>query len=917
MDLFFWGGIFQLVENIKILIIVLMFTLIKPTFGQGFPLVLQAENMEVKTSGSAISGGWLLDTNGWIATSINFPETRKYSFEIQVKGTMDYDEWPFMELRIDNLVAGPIIVERTSWGSYKLAFKVSQGTHQLAIAFVNDSGGRELYIDKITIEYSNETDHDILLKLANSIMAKRPDPQNYSLTNWRILDIMYGIAKTYDVTGDVVYLNYIKSWIDNHIDEDGNLDITIKGSIPGMLLVWLYDITGESKYLNATIKITNYMLTVYPRTTNGGYVHEDFLIDQLWIDTIGSHGLLWGHMGHVTGQGIYFNEGNIQIFAHMSVMQDASTGLVYHGWDEDGSASWADPITHTSPCFWARGNGWVARALTDFLEYLPETNPSRAAVILMLQNFVNGVSQTQDDVSGLWFTIMDEAEQSDNYLETTASALFAYGLQKAMNFGWISNSYQACVTKTNEALNRKIYVDPDNNVIVTGVSQGTSVGDYNYYVTRYVRTGDDYSYGEGVFLQTKAVLVGDNGSSTYGISGKTRYYSNNNPIQNVEITIKGDQTTNLMTGASGDYQAADLQGNQDYTIKATKPADSDIGVFSITAYDASLTAQAAIGLKQLTQDEAIAADVSKNDVINAYDASLIAQYAVKLPKPSASHVGEWYFSPDSVLIQPLNSDLTNQDFTGIILGDVDGGWAQPSGLLGKKYTTKQYEKLKDIVVNPGDELTIPLEIESNNEVIAAEIDVEFSVKSLHFIDVQKTNLSKNMELFFNNESNRLRIVAFGVEPVNGSGVLVKIRFRVKAQTAQSSNFLLNKFTLNDKIFMQAKSTITICEENKIPSEFKLNQNYPNPFSPGKNLNNRFYEFTNIGYQLAAAEEVSLKIYNYLGQEVRTIVSSKKVPGSYKAFWDGRDNNGNVVLPGIYLYRIKAGNFIKTKRMIIL
>ena len=104
------------------------------------------------------------------------------------------------------------------------------------------------------------------------------------------------------------------------------------------------------------------------------------------------------------------------------------------------------------------------------------------------------------------------------------------------------------------------------------------------------------------------------------------------------------------------------------------------------------------------------------------------------------------------------------------------------------------------------------------------------------------------------------------------------------------------------------STAVATDHNmEIPTNFKLKQNYPNPFNPE----------THITYQLPEDSHVELKIYNTLGQEITTLLNEDKPAGYYTVLWDGRNNNGKQVVSGIYLYKIKAGDFVCTKKMILL
>jgi len=96
-------------------------------------------------------------------------------------------------------------------------------------------------------------------------------------------------------------------------------------------------------------------------------------------------------------------------------------------------------------------------------------------------------------------------------------------------------------------------------------------------------------------------------------------------------------------------------------------------------------------------------------------------------------------------------------------------------------------------------------------------------------------------------------------------------------------------------------------ESTVPDKFELSQNYPNPFNPT----------TEIRYQLPVAREVSLRIYNVLGQLVKTLVDEPKLAGDYIVRWDGQDNFGNIVSSGVYFYRFQAGEYIETRKMLFI
>jgi len=90
--------------------------------------------------------------------------------------------------------------------------------------------------------------------------------------------------------------------------------------------------------------------------------------------------------------------------------------------------------------------------------------------------------------------------------------------------------------------------------------------------------------------------------------------------------------------------------------------------------------------------------------------------------------------------------------------------------------------------------------------------------------------------------------------------------------------------------------------NIIPSAFELFQNYPNPFNPE----------TKINYNIAKATDVKLEIYNVQGQLVRVLVNEKKVPGQYSIVWNGRNNQGQQLPSGIYLFQLKCEEYTRVR-----
>lgn len=93
----------------------------------------------------------------------------------------------------------------------------------------------------------------------------------------------------------------------------------------------------------------------------------------------------------------------------------------------------------------------------------------------------------------------------------------------------------------------------------------------------------------------------------------------------------------------------------------------------------------------------------------------------------------------------------------------------------------------------------------------------------------------------------------------------------------------------------------------VPSNFTLSQNYPNPFNPE----------TTVNYQIRLGGPVELAVFNLSGEKVRVLASGNHPAGNYEARWNGKDDLGNRVSSGVYMYRLQSGQLSETKKMIFL
>lgn len=99
----------------------------------------------------------------------------------------------------------------------------------------------------------------------------------------------------------------------------------------------------------------------------------------------------------------------------------------------------------------------------------------------------------------------------------------------------------------------------------------------------------------------------------------------------------------------------------------------------------------------------------------------------------------------------------------------------------------------------------------------------------------------------------------------------------------------------------------INDDNQTVDNFVLAQNYPNPFNPA----------TNIKFSIPSAQHVTIKIYNSLGQHVRTLLDNRMNAGAHEISWNGLDQSGKAAASGIFYYVMEADNFKEIKKMMLM
>lgn len=236
-------------------------------------------------------------------------------------------------------------------------------------------------------------------------------------------------------------------------------------------------------------------------------------------------------------------------------------------------------------------------------------------------------------------------------------------------------------------------------------------------------------------------------------------------------------------------------------------------------------------------------------------------------------------------------------------------------------------------------VTVPLEIANQDDFVAADIPLRFSEGvTLDRVSFEGTRV-EYFDLAVSNIDNENNTVVIGLvnqlSPTKkaslseGSGPIAYLTFKIddpsitevtleKTELENPTHemmFLYNEMTENgpvgprreDPEFENIAFSLTGDTDAELPTEFELSQNYPNPFNPT----------TTISFSLPAAGNVSLEVFNVLGQKVRTLVDGDMTAGLHSVEWDGRNEGGVGVSSGVYFYRIATDNNVETKKMMML
>jgi rhamnogalacturonyl hydrolase YesR len=233
----------------------------------------------------------------------------------------------------------------------------------------------------------------------------------------------------------------------------------------GAALIKAYTRKQDPRYRTTIDSIDEFISHKMMRLSDGTLARPRPQPVSLWSDDLYMSVPFLAQMGKLTGDRKYFDDAAKQIIQSSARLMNPSTGLIDHSWFEN---------TPNDPHFyWGRGAGWGFMAMAELLSVMPEDHPDRPRVLELFQRMAQGVAAVQSG-NGMWHQLLDKP---DSYLETSASAMFTFGIARGVNRGWLSPTF-APVAQTG-------WNAVEAHVRSTGEIEGICVGTTSAYDAVY------------------------------------------------------------------------------------------------------------------------------------------------------------------------------------------------------------------------------------------------------------------------------------------------------------------------------------------------------------------------------------------------------------------------------------------------
>jgi rhamnogalacturonyl hydrolase YesR len=248
-------------------------------------------------------------------------------------------------------------------------------------------------------------------------------------------------------------------------------------------------VTPEEKALVA--RIADWVVNRQDRMPDGTLWRADRMGGTVWPDDLYMGGVFLVRYGIYTGDRKYIDDAASNII-HQAALEQDSDGLWFHGYFETNKMH--------APFKWGRGDGWATVTMVETLSAMPENDPLRPQLLDILRRQIDGLKKVQAP-DGMWRQVLDKPELWE---ETSCTAMFAYGIARAVNRGWIDATNMVVARRAFAGIAKQ--VTPDG--AVNGTCEGTGIGDsLDFYIKRRQPANDSHGRGPVLLAGTEILLA--------------------------------------------------------------------------------------------------------------------------------------------------------------------------------------------------------------------------------------------------------------------------------------------------------------------------------------------------------------------------------------------------------------------------
>ena len=249
-------------------------------------------------------------------------------------------------------------------------------------------------------------------------------------------------------------------------------------------------VTPQVKVVAA--RIADWVVQKQDRLPDGTLWRSRDMGGTVWPDDLFMGGVFLVRYGLYTGDRKYIDDA-VSNIVHQAALEQDSDGLWFHGY-------FMGRKEH-APFKWGRGNGWAMVALVETLSAMPVNDPLRPQLLAILREQIDGLKKVQA-TDGMWRQVLDKPELWE---ETSCTAMFAYGIARAVNRGWIDASNMAVARRAFAGISRNVTADG----VVNGTCEGTGIGTtLEFYIQRRRPVNDSHGRGPVMLAGTEILLAG-------------------------------------------------------------------------------------------------------------------------------------------------------------------------------------------------------------------------------------------------------------------------------------------------------------------------------------------------------------------------------------------------------------------------